>query len=155
MQTVSYVNIERFMGDWYVAAGIPTFPERDAYNPLESYSLNADGTIETRFAFNKGPGGPSKVLKAKGFVQPASGNAIWGMQFIWPIKAEYRIVYLDPEYQYTIIGRSKRDYLWIMSRQPAVDKAKLNELIDFAKALGYDESSIQLTNWQLQLQDAG
>ena len=154
MQTVSHVDINRFMGDWYVNAGIPTFPERDAYNPLESYRLNADGTIDTRFRFNKGPKGPVKELNAKGFVRESTGNAIWGMQFIWPFKADYRIVYLDPEYQHTIIGRNKRDYLWIMSRKPIIDEPQLQDLINIAKNLGYDQTKILLSNWQTQLNEA-
>ena len=33
------VDLERFMGDWYVIASIPTFIEKDAYNAVESYRL--------------------------------------------------------------------------------------------------------------------
>ena len=53
-----------------------------------------------------------------GTVVPGTGNAVWGMQFIWPIKAEYVISYLDAGYSETIIARSKRDYAWIMARTP-------------------------------------
>ena len=34
------------------------------------------------------------------------------------IKAVYRVVYLDPDYQTTIIGRKKLDYFLMMSRDP-------------------------------------
>ena len=54
MPVVDYVDLDRFMGDWYVIATIPTFLERDAYNPIETYQLNSDGTIATTFTFNKG-----------------------------------------------------------------------------------------------------
>ena len=40
------VDLERFMGDWYVIASIPTRIEREAYDAVESYRLAADGTIE-------------------------------------------------------------------------------------------------------------
>ena len=49
MQVAKNVDLERFMGDWYVIANIPTIFERDAVNPLESYSRNPDGTIPQRF----------------------------------------------------------------------------------------------------------
>ena len=42
------------MGDWYVIANIPTFLEKNAYNPIESYEINPDGTIATTFSFNAG-----------------------------------------------------------------------------------------------------
>ena len=150
MQTVSNVDISKFMGNWYVIANIPTFFERNAYNPIERYALNDDGTIDTTFVFNeKTADGALREMNARGFVRPGSGNAIWGMQFVWPIKADYRVVYLDPQYQYTIIGRNKRDYLWIMSRHAGIPDEKLDEMIRMAVELGYDASAIRITSWQI------
>jgi apolipoprotein D and lipocalin family protein len=98
-----------------VIANIPTFLEKDAYNPVESYQKDADGTIATTFTFNDGDfDGEQKIYQPRGFVVDNSNNAIWGMQFVWPIKADYRIVYLDDSYQQTIIGRKSRDYVWVM-----------------------------------------
>lgn len=148
MQPVSHVNIEKFMGDWYVLANIPTFPERGALNPIERYELNPDGTIRTIFSFVDGKSGEPRELNAKGFVREGTSNAVWGMQFIWPIKADYRIVYLDPDYSTTIIGRNKRDYLWIMSRDQQVSEDRLAELIEIAEKLGYDPALIEISNWQ-------
>ena len=108
IDTVEQIDLERFMGDWYVIAHIPTFIEKQAYNAIESYQLNEDGTIATTFTFNKGAfDGKPKKYQPKGFVRDTGSNAVWGMQFIWPIKAEYRVVHLDPDYSQTIIGRSK------------------------------------------------
>ena len=143
MQPVRYVDIVKFMGDWHVVANIPTFPERGAINPIERYSLNEDGTVDTRFSFISAKSGSGSELKATGYIQPDSNNAIWGMQFIWPIKADYRIVYLDPDYQTTIIGRNKRDYLWIMARDPDLPREALERLVDMAVRLGYDRALIQ------------
>jgi len=36
MATVDKVDLQRFMGDWYVIANIPTFLEQGAHNPVES-----------------------------------------------------------------------------------------------------------------------
>lgn len=143
MQTASYVDIKKFMGDWHVLANIPTFAERGAINPVERYSLNEDGTVDTRFSFIRAKDGAKKELKAKGYVQQGSSNAVWGMQFIWPMKADYRIVYLDPDYQTTIIGRNKRDYLWIMARDPDLPRETLEQLVKIAVQLGYDRQLIQ------------
>lgn len=143
MQTVAYVDIKNFMGDWHVLANIPTFAERGAINPIERYALNEDGTVNTTFSFINPKNGLEKELKATGFLQPDSNNAVWGLQFIWPIKADYRVVYLDPDYQTTIIGRKKRDYLWIMARDPNLPRETLDRLVDKAVRLGYDRSLIQ------------
>ena len=149
MQAVSNIDLERFMGDWYVIANIPTFAEREAVNPLENYRLNDDGSIATTFTFNKKHAeGSAKTLTMTGFANDKPDNGIWRMQWIWPIKADYRIAYLDENYQFAIIGRNKRDYLWVMSRGPNIEESKLEELINIAARLGYDRSKIQLTSWQ-------
>ena len=153
MQPVPFVDIEKFMGDWYVLANIPTYPERGAQNPIEKYALNPNGTIETRFVYDDPKSGKRKTLEATAFVQQGTGNAIWGMQFIWPIKADYRIVYLDEDYGATIVGRNKRDYLWIMAREPSMPHGRLEALIEIAVDLGYDRSKIQISNWVTRLKE--
>ena len=149
LKTVDYVDIDRFMGYWYVIASIPTFAERDAYDPIEHYALNDDGTIATTFRFKKGnPHGDVREISATGFVKNRLTNAVWGVQFIWPIKADYRIIRLDPGYELTMVGRTKRDYLGIMSRHQPIPSTQLKDLVNFAKALGYDTTKIQTTSWQ-------
>ena len=95
IHTVEKVDLERFMGDWYVIASIPTFIEKEAFNAVESYRLDDDGTVATTFIFNKGSyDGPVKEYNPRGFIRDKESNAVWGMQFVWPFNAEYRIIYL-------------------------------------------------------------
>lgn len=142
--TVKAVDLDRFMGDWYVIASIPTGFEKNAFNALESYRLAADGTVATTFTYNKGSfDGPLKTYTAKGFVSAESGNAVWGMQFIWPFKAEYRIIFLTDDYSQTVVGRSKRDYVWVMARTPTIPPADYDRIRDLLAAVGYDISWLQ------------
>lgn len=140
---VKQVDLAKFMGDWYVIAVIPTAIETEAYNPLENYKLNDDGTIATTFTFNKGSfDGKVKKYEPKGFVKPDTGNALWGMQFIWPIKAEYRIAYLDSAYQTTIIARNARDYVWLMARTPQISDVEYDKLVALIKSWDYDTKKL-------------
>ncbi|MEQ8205135.1 MAG: lipocalin family protein, partial [Woeseia sp.] len=112
LATVEHVDLERFMGSWYVIANIPTFLEKDAYNAVETYEQDTDGSIETTFTYRKGGfDGNLKRYTPRGFVGEDPSNAVWGMRFIWPIKADYRIIYLDKDYSVTVVGRNKRDYV--------------------------------------------
>jgi apolipoprotein D and lipocalin family protein len=141
---VEKVDLPRFMGDWYVIANIPTFLEKGAHNAKDSYTLAPDGTIPTTFSFNAdGFDGPRKSYGSKGFVMDGGANAVWGQQYIWPIKADYRIAYLSPDYTQTVIAREKRDYVWIMARTPTIPEADLAKLIAFVGAQGYDTNKIQ------------
>ncbi len=150
IRTAESVDLRRFAGDWYVIANIPTFIETEAYNAIESYSEPVDGKIATTFSFNKGSfDGARKTYRPTGFVKEDSGNAVWGMQFIWPIKAEYRIVYVDPDYQFTIIGRSKRDYVWVMAREPDIADADYQRLLRIVGEQSYDLSKLRRVPQQL------
>lgn len=142
--TVARVNLPKFMGNWYVIAAIPTAIETESYNAIESYKLDQDGSIATTFTYNKGSlDGKLKTYHPRGFVKENSGNALWGMQFIWPIKAEYRIAYLNDDYTQTIIARNARDYVWIMARSPTISDADYDKLIKLVAQYGYDTKKLR------------
>jgi apolipoprotein D and lipocalin family protein len=138
------VDLSRFMGDWYVIANIPTFIEKGAHNAVESYRLDTDGTIDTTFTFNKDSfDGSQKRYNPRGFVLDKQSNAVWGMQFIWPIKADYRIVYLNADYTQTVVGHEARKYVWIMARTPTISAADYQALLELVKREGYDVTKVQ------------
>ena len=138
------VDLERFMGDWYVIGNIPTFLEKDAYNTKESYKLAEDGTIPTTFTFNKGGfDGPLKTMHPKGFVDNKESNAEWRMQFLWPFKADYLITYLSDDYQTTIIGVPDRKYAWIMARTKTLPDDTYQELVAELRRQGHDLSRLR------------
>ena len=43
----------------------------------------------------------------------------------------------------TIVARSKRDYVWIMARQPVLPEADYARLEQKVRELGYDVSKLQ------------
>jgi len=142
---VSGVDLRRFMGDWYVIANIPTFLEKGAHNAKDSYQLEPDGTILTTFSFNAGAAvGPAKHYESRGYVMDTSTNAVWGQQYVWPFKADYRISWLSPDYSETVITRAKRDYVWIMARTPTIPEADLARLKLFVQSQGYPADKLQL-----------
>jgi len=144
LKTVDKVDINRFMGPWYVIACIPTFIETEAYNGVETYRLEPDGSIDTVFTFNKGGfDGPPKRYNPRGFIVDSVNNSTWGMRFVWPFKAEYLITHLDADYSRTVIGRNKRDYVWIMARTPQIPEEDYLGLVQELKDQGYDTGKLR------------
>lgn len=144
MKTVDHVEIERFMGAWYVIANIPTFLEKGAHNAVETYRLDDDGSIATTFTYRKdGFDGKRKEYNPRGFIRDTESNAIWGMRFVWPIKSDYRIILLNDDYTQTVIGRQKRDFVWIMARTPSISDEDYDRLVQFVAAAGYDIGELQ------------
>ena len=148
MKTAPNVDLPRFMGDWYVLAHIPAPAEKDAWNGVESYRL-AEGTkdvVETTFQFRPGSfDAPLETMRPTGHVS-AEDPAVWGMKFYWwqgPFRFEYLIVHVDPEYRETVIGRSARDYVWVMARTPTIADADWERLTAIVKEAGYDPARLR------------
>jgi apolipoprotein D and lipocalin family protein len=138
------VELERFMGDWYVIAHIPTFIEKDAFNAVERYEMGDGGSIATTFFFNRGGfDGPLKTYRPRGFVHNRVTNAEWRMQFLWPFKAAYLITYLDDDYQTTIIGVPNRSYAWVMARTKTLPDVQLARLEGILAETGHDVAKLR------------
>ncbi len=138
IKPVDQVDLPRFMGDWYVIATIPSYFEKHAYNAVETYALMPDGEIATSFQYRKGAfDNPLKSINSTGFVKPGTGNAVWGVQLIWPIKAQDIVAYVNDEYSRVIIARDARDYVWVMARTPTVPAADYAALLARVTSMGY------------------
>ena len=137
------VDLARFMGDWYVIAATPTWMDAHAADAVESYRLDSDGSIATTYTFRDGSAGELKRYEPRGFVQEGTGNAVWGMRFVWPFRADYRIAWLAPDYSRVVVAREKRDYAWIMARDPHLPEAQIAELYAFLRENGYDTATLR------------
>jgi apolipoprotein D and lipocalin family protein len=139
LNTVQNVDLDKFMGKWYVIATIPVFIEAKAYNETEEYNKLPDGSINTVLTFNQGSfDGPIKRYNPRGFVKDKVNNSTWAMQFIWPFKAEYLITHLSDDYSQTVIGRNKRDYVWLMARTPEIPQEDYDRIMKELADQGYD-----------------
>jgi apolipoprotein D and lipocalin family protein len=142
------IELERFMGDWYVVGFIPIDniigSEAGAHNAIESYALRDDGKIQVTYTFRKDAFDGEEVEFAPvGWVDNTETNSAWRMQFIWPFHSSYLIAYLDEDYQQTIIGVPNRDYVWIMTRTPNITAANYTQLLEQTALLGYDINLVQ------------
>ena len=141
--TVEKLDIERFMGDWYVLADIATPFDKDAYAPTEHYILKSDGMVETTYRYQKGNATgdfKSRTMTARPNSELPS---IWGMRLIWPFEADYRIAHIHPDYETTIVARNKRDFVWLMARTPTIDQSAFDTLLEKVQSLGYAISDLR------------
>jgi len=144
LKTVENLDLNGYMGKWYVIACIPTFIETKAYNATEIYKLLPDGSIDTVFTFNNGSfDGPVKRYNPRGFVVDKVNFSTWGMRFVWPFKAEYLVTYLSADKSQTIVGRNSRDYFWIMARTSKIPDADYERLLAELKDQGYDMAKVR------------
>lgn len=144
IEPVASIDLPRFMGKWYVIATIPTRFEKNAYNAVETYKLQPDGNVDTMFRFRDSAfDTPVKTIHSTGYVKGGTGDAVWGVQIFWPIKAQYIVAYLKDDYSQTIVARDARDYTWIMARTPTVSQADYDALLSRVVNLGYPRDEIR------------
>lgn len=143
-KTVDFVDMERFMGDWFVVAGRFTALERNVFNAVESYKWNAKANrIDISFDYNKGSlTGPVKSIPQKGWIYNTKTNAHWKVSPLWPLKLDYLVIGLAADYEWTVIGVPNEKYVWIMSRDAHLPKEVIQTIIDELNKNGYNTKNI-------------
>jgi apolipoprotein D and lipocalin family protein len=117
IKAVEHVDMQRYMGRWYVIASIPTRFERHGYNPVETYRLQADGTVCTSFRFRPGSfDAPVQQIRSVASVVPRSGNGEWGVHLLGVLRFQYLVAWLAPDYSQVIVARDNPDHAWLMAR---------------------------------------
>lgn len=144
LPTVDRVDLEQYMGQWYVIANIPYFGERGNVAGRAIYRARDDGRMDDIYLYRKGNfEAPEKRLEGVAWVIDTDTNAEWKVRFYWPLSFGYYIVGLDEDYQWTMVGHPSRDYAWIMAREPRMDDALYESLLARFEALGYDATRLQ------------
>ena len=144
MALADFVDLDRFMGTWYVHGYTPTAIDGDAYNPTETYVRGADGRIETTYRFNAGGfDGKEKVYHPTGRVFDSESNAEWRMTFFGLITSPYLILYVNGDYTQTVIGHPNRDLAWIMTRSPQIEETTYETLRQELERRNFNLSKLQ------------
>lgn len=133
------VDLSRFMGRWYVIANIPYYGERGYVGSYVEYALRPDGDIDDFFVGRKGGFAAAEDKKTlKDWVVKDSNNARWRASPFWPVSFAYLILYVDPYYQYALIGYPGKGLGWIFARSPEIREDTYRELLARFDAQGYD-----------------
>ena len=120
-QTVSSVDLKRYMGRWYVVAAIPNFLGRNNLASSDTYTLNSNGRIEIEFTFRKGSfSAPEKTRHGRAVVSDTQTSAEWKVRFNWPFTFPYLVLDPDSEYQWAVVGTPNRKFLRVLARKPQI-----------------------------------
>lgn len=148
LDTVEYVDLDRYVGSWYEIATIPAIFEWGCNGTTATYTANDDGTIGVLNSCNMfWLNGPVRDAQAVATVADPETNAKLKVKFGGsPVAGDYWVIDLDAEgYQWAVVGEPTRSYYWILSRRPVMDPDLYQELLDRAADVGYDVSQIEET----------
>ena len=144
IRPVPHVDMNRYMGRWYVIASIPTAFEQGGHNPVETYRLQPDGTVCTSFRFRRDSfDAPVRKIRSTASVVQGSSGAEWKVHLLGVMRLEYLVAWLAPDYSQVIVARNKRDHAWLMARTPTIPDADYSAMLRRLADLGYDLEKLQ------------
>lgn len=144
LPTVQAVDLERYYGTWYEIARLPnSFQAMCASDTQALYRPEGKEVA----VVNRCRTADSTIKQADGIAKIVAGShgAKLRVSFFRPFYGDYWILALDPDYRWVLVGEPGRKYAWILSRQPKLDEATLEALLNRAAALGFDRQAFLRT----------
>jgi len=142
-ETVSFVDLERYLGTWYEIAAIPNrFQKHCRGNTRAIYQRTDQRRIKVINSCLESDGQIDQAEGVARIVDPATNAklevsfvSLFGWQLFW---GDYWVLDLAPDYSYVIVGTPDYRYGWLLSRTPVVSKELRNNLDERLRLLGYD-----------------
>ena len=145
-QTVSKVDLDRYMGRWHEVARYPNSFEKGCLDTLAEYTLKQDGSVSVVNSCTLADG-KTKRAEGRARVVDGSNGARLKVRFApaWIPFAEgdYWIFHLEPDYSAALVGDPDGKYLWILARSPQPEQAVLVRVLAKAEALGFETAPLE------------
>ncbi|HEY5970617.1 MAG TPA: lipocalin family protein [Pseudoxanthomonas sp.] len=146
--SVTNLDISRYAGQWHEIAHLPvSFQDKCTSDITAAYTLREDELIGVRNACRTADG---ITTVAEGLARPVKGHPgrlevrfapdwLSWLPFVW---TDYWVIDLDPGYTWAVVGGPDREYLWILAREPAMDRVLFEQIKARATTMGYDLGSL-------------
>ena len=131
---IDNVDLTRYLGQWYEIARFDHWFERGMSHTKANYAMREDGEIQVVNTGLK----DGKIKTSTGRAKCTDQQGLLRVSFFWPFYGDYRILWLDDDYQHVLVGGGDSSYLWILSRTPAINEESKNIILTEAKRRGYD-----------------
>ena len=135
---IASLDLSKYLGDWYEIARFDHSFERGLDFCKANYALREDGKIAvTNTGIKEG-----KNKTSNGKAKTTDTPALLRVSFFGPFYSDYRVMMLDANYQWALIGSKSAKYLWMLSRTPELPKETLDTILAEAQRRGYDTSKL-------------
>ena len=152
VKTIPTLDVQRYLGTWYEVAKYPNwFQKKCISNTKAVYSVRTDGNLKVLNSCKTADG---DVSEAEGVARQIGGKdspklevrfaPAW-LSFIPMVWGDYWIIDLDSQYQIAVVSDPRREYLWILSRSPQIDRKSYEDLLQRLQAQHYDVRKLELT----------
>ena len=138
VEPVTGFELNRYLGTWYEIARLDHSFERGLTQVTANYNLRDDDGVEViNRGYNTSDAEWSEAIGKAYFVGEAGVGQL-KVSFFGPFYGGYNIFELDKtDYQYSLVAGPNKKFLWLLSRTPQMDQAKIDELVTKASELGF------------------
>ncbi|MBY5945404.1 lipocalin family protein [Photobacterium rosenbergii] len=142
VKPVSPFSVDKYLGTWYEIARLDHSFERGLSDVSAIYSLNDDGSIKVT---NRGFDTKDQEW------QQADGRAVFvddenkghlKVSFFGPFYSSYVVFFLEPDYSVALVSGFNTDYLWLLARDPELDKAQISRYVAIAQKAGFETDKL-------------
>lgn len=152
VKTISSLDVPRYMGTWYEIAKFPNwFQKKCASNTQAVYSIRSDGNLKVLNSCKTANG---ELSQAEGVARQVGRSdspklevrfaPAW-LSFLPIVWGDYWVIDLDSQYQVAAVSDPRREYLWVLSRSPRLDKKTYDELLLRLQNQQFDIRKLELT----------
>ena len=158
LQPLPNLDVASYMGTWYQVLWVPNrFQKQCAADTAATYRdlgngtvevsnrcRTVDGTMDSVVGLARPPAGVSRIEAGK--LQPArlevSFLPAW-LRWTGVGWGAYWVVDLPSDGRYAIVSEASREYLWVLSRKPALTSEDDKAIRSKLQTLGFDVSALQ------------
>ncbi|QWD98875.1 lipocalin family protein [Polynucleobacter sp. MG-5-Ahmo-C2] len=152
VRTIASLDVPKYLGTWYEIAKFPNwFQKKCIGNTKAVYSLRSDGNLKVLNSCKTADG---DISEAEGEARQVGGKdsprlevrfaPAW-LSFLPMVWGDYWVIDLDPQYQLAIVSDPRREYLWILSRVPQLDKKVYEDLLQKLQMQQFDIRKLEVT----------
>jgi apolipoprotein D and lipocalin family protein len=139
------LDLSRFQGRWYEIARVPRDHDAACYDTVADYQLVRPGKLQLTHRCHLGSAsGPLSQFRAPATVEDPAVPAKLALQ-IGLYRGAYWVLEVGNDYEYALIGHPSLTMLWVLSREPTLDAATYQHLLDRAQGEGFATASLRRT----------
>lgn len=142
LPTVSYVDLERYLGTWYEIARFEHRFEKGCSDVKAIYAKRDEGMISVTNSCYLADEKRLKEAFGRAYVADEKSNAKLKVTFFWPFYGNYWIIDLAEDYRYAVVSEPSKEYFWILSRSEQMDAKDKEHILSLARHLGFDTSKL-------------
>jgi apolipoprotein D and lipocalin family protein len=149
------VDLHQFQGKWFEIAKLPRATESECTRTTAFYTMVADNQLTmVNECHIGGPTGVLRSVSTTAKVPDTNVPAKLSLDF-GAFYGDYWIIDVGEHYEYAVVGHPTRQYLWILSRTPALDSSVLSGILERAHNKKFETSRLEYTEQPSNEGDTG